>query len=225
MLGSGTTSSIATAPASTTEWCIHLADRFSDRGARRRHSARRLYQGLRDSESHAHPPHDVSRVSPSLHRRVRILQAHRHQARLFERAAGRDSPRHPRESRHSASRSRKSRRPLRRQIHRVEAHAVQRRRHSRNQGMALQPGEWVTVRQPSRFRPIVRAPQRRCGVLWCAARIRRGSALHHIKTQRGRSAVHHGRPRQRSDNPFHRPRSRESAASRCRAARSPARSR
>ncbi len=39
----------------------------------------------------------------------------------------------------------------------------------------LRVEQWVTFRELGRFRPGFRAPERRCGVLWSAARVRRGA--------------------------------------------------
>ena len=77
--------------------------------------------------------------------------------------------------------------------------------------------EWATIRQPSRFRPVVRAPQRRGGVLQLSAGVRLRPPVTHRRTQKGRSAVHHRRPWQRPHDNIHRSRPGNGAAARHRA--------
>ena len=82
--------------------------------------------------------------------------------------------------------------------------------------VARRAREWVTVRQPSRFRSGIRAPKRRSGVLWSVAAVRRRPSGAAGSLTRGRSALHHRRPRQRSDDAVDRPCARVRAAPRAR---------
>ena len=99
-------------------------------------------------------------------------------------------------------------------------HGDQRRGDRGDLEWLAEPVKWVTVREPSRFRPSFRAPERRFGVLWCAARVRCGAPGTAGSLTRGRSAVHHRRPRQRSDDSVDRPRARMRAVAGARSARS-----